>query len=93
MSEDISNVIRTSQSKHPSLDPWPTFLVKEYLDILAQPITKIFNASLAQGISPDAFKHAVVTPFFKKPSLPKDQLKSFRPISNLNFVSKVLERV
>ena len=29
----------------------------------------------------------------KKPSLPKNELSNYRPISNLNFISKVLERV
>ena len=29
----------------------------------------------------------------KKPSLPDDDLNNFRPISNLNFISKILEKV
>ncbi len=33
------------------------------------------------------------SPLLKKQSLPKDDLSSYRPISNLNFISKVLERV
>jgi len=39
------------------------------------------------------FKCAVVSPLLKKQSLPKDELSSYRPISNLNFVSKILEKV
>src|SRR5579872_1153654 len=31
--------------------------------------------------------------FHKKHSLPKDDLSSYRPISNLNFISKLLERI
>ena len=34
-----------------------------------------------------------MTPLIKKQSLPKDDLASYRPISNLNFISKVLENV
>ena len=41
---------------------------------------------------PTSFKTAVVWPLLKKYSLPHEELSSYRPISNLNFVSKVLER-
>ena len=57
------------------------------------PITNLTNLCLLEGIFPDAFKNAVVTPLLKKQSLPKDDLSSYRPISNLNFVSKILEKV
>jgi hypothetical protein len=35
----------------------------------------------------------MVKPLLKKFSLPKDDLSSYRPISNLNFISKILERI
>ena len=78
-------------SKSCSLDPWPTFLVLDYLDIT--PITSIINASLEQGKCPNFFKQAHVTPILTKSSLDKEILKNYRPVSNLNFISKVLERV
>ena len=34
-----------------------------------------------------------ITPLLEKGSLSKDALSSYRPISNLNFLSKVLERI
>ena len=61
--------------------------------MFAQPITNIVNSSPSDCTFPDAFKHAVITPLIKKPSLPQDQLQNFRRISNLSFISKVLERV
>ena len=73
--------------------PWPTFLVLDYLDILITPITSIINASLEQGKCPNFFKQAHVTPILKKSSLDKEILKNYRPVSNLNFISKILERV
>src|SRR5207245_2308572 len=51
------------------------------------------NLSLSNCIFPDAFKSAIVTPLHKKRSLPHDELSSYRPISNLNFISKILERI
>ena len=44
-------------------------------------------------IFPSSFKQAIVHPLLKKPSLPDDDLNNFRPISNLNFISKILEKV
>ena len=39
------------------------------------------------------FKQAHVTPILKKSSLDKEVFKNYRPVSNLNFISKILERV
>ena len=50
------------------------------------------NQSLEVGRFPDTFKEAYVTPLLKKPGL-EAVFKNFRPISNLSFLSKVVERV
>ena len=39
------------------------------------------------------FKNVIVTPLLKKPGLDKDDLSYARPITNLSFVSKALERI
>ena len=51
------------------------------------------NYSLAEGCFPSIFKNAHVRPLLKKPSLPPEDLNNYRPISNLNFISKILEKV
>ena len=56
-------------------------------------ITSIINASLEQGKCPNFFKQAHVTSILKKSSLDKEVFKKYRPVSNLNFISKILERV
>ena len=56
-------------------------------------ITKLVNYSLSDGSFPSAFKRAVVTPLIKKASLPKNDLKNYRPVSGLCFLSKLVERV
>ena len=60
-----------SPSTSCSLDPWPTFLVLDFLNILITPITSIINASLEQGKCPNFFKQTHVTPILKKSSLDK----------------------
>ena len=91
--DQVTKVITNYPSKSCSLDPWPTFLILDYLDILITPITSIINASLEQGMCPNFSKQARVTPILKKPSLDKEVFKNYRPVSNLNFISKILERV
>src|SRR4029077_12303192 len=75
------------------LDPIPTWLLKTCLPSLLHPITAIINLSLLSGSFPTPFKHALVTPILKKHNLPTTDLASYRPISNLNFISKILERI
>ena len=42
---------------------------------------------------PTKIKAALVTPLLKKPSLDKEVIKNFRPVSNLSLISKLTERV
>jgi retron-type reverse transcriptase len=53
----------------------------------------IINAFFSEGVFPQTLKHAIVQPRLKKPTLSPEDLNSFRPISNLSFVSKIVERV
>ena len=45
------------------------------------------------GVVPHAFKQTRVTPLIKKKTLCRNEFKNYRPISNLSFLSKILERV
>ena len=56
-------------------------------------ITVIVNASLSAGIVPQQSKQALVTPLLKKPGLDSNDMKNFRPVSNLPFISMILEKV
>ena len=91
--DQVTEIIMKFPSKSCSLDPWPSFLVLDYLDMLITPITSIINAPLKQGKCSNFFKQAHVTPILEKSSLDKEILKNYRPVSNLNFISKILERI
>jgi len=58
-------------------------------------LKKLVNASLLSGSFPSSQRHALVTPVLKKPHLdPSVPVpNNYKPISNLSFVSKLLERV
>ena len=95
---EIRNLISSSEDKQCELDSIPTFLLKLCFDELGPTtsIINIINFSISEGIFPSSFKQAIVYPLLKKPSqpsLPDDDLNNFRPISNLNFISKILEKV
>ncbi len=56
-------------------------------------ITHFINTSLSSGTVPSKLKIAAVTPVLKKHGLEPSSLSSYRPISNLPFLSKTLEIV
>ena len=51
----------------------------------------LFNASMKQGVFPECFKLAQITPLFKGGD--KSDLGCYRPISLLPALSKILEKV
>jgi hypothetical protein len=90
---EVRNAILSSSNSTCDLDLIPTKLLKSCLDSLLFPITTLINFSLAEGTFPSSFKTALVKPLLKKYSLPREDMASYRPISNLNFISKILERI
>ena len=74
------------------MDPIPTILLKDCSHIFAPIVAEIVNLSMNNGVVPAALKLAHVHPTLKK-SLKPELLKNYRPISNLPYISKVLERV
>ena len=90
--DDARKLISLSPNKSSRLDPIPTVLLKRFADILSAPIASIINLSLSSGQFPSVLKHAVISPILKKPTLDTDQPDNYRPVSNLPFLSKLLER-
>ena len=88
---DAKELITSSPTKTSPQDPIPTQLLKVYVDTFTPLITTIVNTSISTGIFPKIWKGAFVTLLLKKEGL--EQIpRNFRPISNLNFVSKILEK-
>ena len=53
----------------------------------------IVNLCLTTGDFPISCKSSIVIPLIKKPGLDREMLKNYRPVSNLSFLSKVIEKV
>ena len=90
---EVLKVITSSPKKTCQLDPMLTQALVDHVPVLLPYITHTINSSLSTGCVPAAMKTALVTPLIKKPSLEPDDLKNYRPVSGLSFLSKVLERV
>ena len=66
-------------------------ILKELSSELANPLCSLFNSSLSSGSFPSSWKEANVTPIFKKDDA--SNVSNYRPISLLNTIGKVMEKL
>ena len=76
--------------KGSGLDTISPRLLKDSAEVTVNPITRIINASLSQGVVPRDWKFAKVMPLIKK-GVATD-IDNYRPISVLPAASKLLEK-
>ena len=89
----VKECILNSAPKSCELDPIPSKLLIECLDSILPSLTDLFYSSLVSGIFPQCFKSALVTPILKKRCLDHNDLNNYRPVSNLCFIAKILEKL
>lgn len=89
---EVRKTILTLSTKSCELDELPTALLKQCLDQCITIITRIMNVSLRDGLFVPSWKTACVRPLLKKAGL-ETIYSNYRPVSNLNFLSKVLEKL
>jgi len=90
---EVYNIMSNCPSKQSDSDPIPTWLLKECSSVLVHTITNIINLSLISGQFHPTLEESVISPLLKKPTLDKEELSNYRPISNLSLISKIIERV
>ena len=56
-------------------------------------VAKIVNLSFEASTVPSSLKQAVLSPLLKKANLDHELYPNFRPVSNLHFVAKSMEKV
>ena len=78
------------QTKSSELDVLSTKMLKDFLIELLPSITKLINLSHAQGVFPKIWKKAIVIPLLKKSGF-ELTFANYRPVSNLSFLSKLIE--
>ena len=91
--EEITAIIKKASKASCSLDSIPTSLLRDILSSIATTIADLVNSSLTSGKFPSELKSAIVKPLLKKPSADPEILKNYRPVSNLSFISKIIEKV
>ena len=79
-------------SKSCGLDNLDTNIIKLIRPYIVPVITHIVNTSISTNQFPTIYKHAKVIPLHKGKDAPSTQAKSYRPISILPVVSKIIER-
>ena len=89
MNQEINPICSTKSCE---LDPIPTKLLRNHIDVLGPTILKIINILITNGIISTNMKEALIRLLLKKLNLVLCQFKNFRPVSNLLFVSKLVER-
>jgi hypothetical protein len=71
-------------------DNYTPYLLKRLINVLAYPLSHIFNSLMSIGKIPSAWKKAVVTPLFKKGQ--SSNPSNYRPISLTSIFCKLMER-
>ena len=90
--EEIRTVLKDCDIKASTNDPLPASIVKENIEPMLPHICDLVNLSLSSG-SIDGAKLAHLTPLIKGQALDSSKLKNYRPISNLSFIGKLIERI
>ena len=91
-SDDVRKEIKKLKvRKAPGLSAIPTWALRDASSIICYPLRDIINSCLTQSIFPDALKHAVVTPLYKKRN--REDALYYRPISITTNLSKIFERI
>ncbi len=63
---DVKKLVTESKTTSCELDPLPTHLLKQHIDIILHVLTKMINMSLQTGVFPEEWKMALVIPLIKK---------------------------
>ena len=89
---DVINVLKgLDVNKGSGPDDIPLKVLRECADELAPSLTTLFNLSMSTCTLPEVWKYSNVVPIHKKGK--KCKVDNYRPISLLNSVSKVMERL
>ncbi len=75
------------------LTHFPHLFFNGVLNCLEVGLLEVVNISLLSGIFPKSLKTAVVKPLLKKSNLDNTILSNYRPMSNLPFIGKIIEKV
>jgi Reverse transcriptase (RNA-dependent DNA polymerase) len=89
--DEVEKLLKSMPSTSSPLDFIPTSLIKSCSGTFGEVIARLVNLSFEHSMFPIKFKTAQVTPLLKKHGFDVSDHANYRPISNLNTISKILE--
>ena len=75
-----------------NLDILPATIMRSCHSALVTVFKTVVNLSLSTGSIPEDLKIASLRPLLKKSNADCEQFSNFRPVSNLKFLSKLVEK-
>jgi len=91
INEILYIIAKLNNNKSPGPDMITPKLLKSIANEIINPLLYLFNLSLSTGTVPSALKLAKVIPVHKKAD--KYLASNYRPISLLNVIDKILEKL
>lgn len=88
---EVLNLIKSFPNKGTSLSEVPCYIYEQLASLLSPTIAFLFKKCLTGGLFPSCLKVARIIPIFK--SGEKNNVKNYRPISTLPFLSKLFEKL
>lgn len=89
---EIQKIIKDLPAKSSTgIDGINTKILKGIADIIANPLAALINKIIETGTCPHILKTSIITPIYKKGD--KNQPVSYRPISVIPTLAKILEKV
>ncbi len=89
--KEVAELVKESPIKLCALDLIPVSLSKALYPILVPALTTVINVSLQSGVVLSSLKEAQLIPILTKYNLDVEVLNNYRPISNLPYLSKLIE--
>ena len=89
---DVEKIMSTVNKSSCSLDPFNFSKVPDIVPLLTPIFTKIVNNCFQSGVFPVSEKVSLVRPLLKKTSLDPENLQNYRPVSNLTYLHKLIEK-
>src|SRR6218665_3007085 len=88
---ELRHIIIAAAPKSCELDPLPTFLLQEHL--LLPLLTTICNRPILEAVFPPVQKRSILISVIKREGLDPTDPGNFRPIANVSFISKIVEKI
>ena len=91
--DEVAKVNNRLQCKNSPMDIIPMTVLKRCVNVFSVALSHLINLSFKSKTFPSVFIVGHVIPLLKKPDMDINDPASYRPITNLMTISKVMERI